>query len=115
MAVYPVDAPTLSYGSKVEAQFRVLSADFGDGYSQRTVDGLNSKSEEWQMVWNTLTNDQAAILKNFFDYCQGAESFDFTAPGDTVSKKWVCKTYSPTPINAAYQNITAKFERVFDF
>lgn len=114
MTDYPVNAPTISYGSSLKKDYRTLSADFGDGYNQRTGDGLNTLNEAWSLQWNTITLSEKNILINFFDSLEGYQNFNWTAPGDGVAKRWICKSPVITPLNSTYFNVTAVFERVYD-
>lgn len=114
MTDFPINAPTLSYGISLSKKYRYLEANFGDGYSQRAGDGLNTISEEWRMVWDIITSSEKNILIDFFDQQQGYLNFNFTAPGDSVSKKWIANTPSVTPINATYYKVECVFQRVYD-
>jgi phage-related protein len=107
--------PAVSYGVSSKKSFRVLSADFGDGYSQRTPDGLNNEIESISMVWNTLSYSDAAIITNFLDGCGGSQAFSYTPPGQAVSKNWTCPAgYTFKAQNASYTDLTATFVRVYD-
>ncbi len=111
---FPTD-PAVSFGVSSKKSYRVLAADFGDGYSQRTKDGLNSEIETLPMVWTTLTYDEAAIITDFIDDRGGSEAFSYTPPGQSVSKNWNCPggwTFKAS--NATYTDVTATFIRVYD-
>lgn len=114
MATYPPTAPEPSFGVSLDKEYRTLSAPFGDGYSQRTGDGLNTQIEKWNMLWDVILEAEKDILTDFFDSLEGFEFFDFTAPGDSLEKKWIVTGYKDTPINATYFRVTAVFERVYD-
>jgi len=112
--LFPTDAPDLTYGVNLTKEFRVLRSDFGDGYSQRTPDGLNIEIEKWSLIWNNITLAQKDIIINFLDARQGAEAILFTMPGEDTAKKWICASYKYTPFSSAYYRIDATFERVYD-
>lgn len=114
MATYPVNAPTLSFGVSLKKEYRTLSVTFGDGYTVRTGDGLNTVIEKWSMVWDSILEAERDILIDFFDSLEGFASFDFTAPKESVSKKWIVQSVDETPINATYTRVEAVFERVYD-
>lgn len=111
---FPAIAVAPFYGSKPNKEFRVLSATFGDGYSQRVLDGLNTTLESWDMEWSVLTLDEKDVIVNFLDARAGYESFNYTMPGDSVSKKWICKKYVAAPKAYNVYSLTATFERVYD-
>ena len=86
-----------SYNSPKAKSFRVLIANFGDGYHQRVGDGINVSSEEWSLRWDLLTQAQADEITDFFDARAGTESFDWLTPdGDT--KNFFVSSYNRTPI-----------------
>lgn len=115
MAVnFPPTASPPYYGSKPSKEFRVLTATFGDGYTQRTPDGLNVEIESWEMQWDTLTKSERDLIVNFLDARMGVEAFSFTMPGEDVAKKWVCRRYNAMPRTHSVYALTATFERVYD-
>lgn len=58
----------ISYQSHPVHKFRLISTQFGDGYSQDAGDGINSTVDEWTITVPNLTTDQAddlvALLKS---------------------------------------------------
>lgn len=115
MAVdFPSNAIAPSYGSSPQVEFRIISATFGDGYTQRTADGLNTKIETWELTWNVLTTAEKNVITDFLDARGGYEAINYTMPSDSVSKKWTCAKYKPTPIQPNFYSLTATFERVYD-
>ena len=111
---FPTNAPTLSYGISLSKEYRILTSTFGDGYTQRVGDGINTEIESWNMTWDIITLSEKNILVDFFDARGGYEAINFTAPGDSSEKKWVVKGATVTPLSSAYFKVDAKFERVFD-
>ncbi len=111
---FPINALGPTYGSKPQKEHRVLSASFGDGYSQRVLDGLNTVIESWDMNWEVLTLSEKDVIVNFLDSMAGYKAFGYTMPGETVRKKWICKKYSATPLARGIYSLTATFERVYD-
>ena len=91
---------------------RVRVAPFGDGYAQRTADGINNKPQEWSL---TFVKDEDTIdaVDDFLD-TQGSETaFDWTAPDGTVGR-WICESWS-TSYNAETDtlSLSATFKQVF--
>lgn len=115
MAVaFPSDAAVPSQGSRLKKDYRVRGVNFGDGYSQRSADGLNVEIEEWSLLWENITAAEAQVLVDFFDARYGVEAITYTMPKDSVSKKWVVKSYNRVPESDAYDRVEAVFERVYD-
>ena len=117
MANLPSIDTTYQISKKTNA--RVLEAPFGDGYRQRAGDGINAIVDEWSLGWIVGSTD-ADTLTDFFEARGGYESFDWTPSGESVSKKWSCKTWSKTPAVAKDSsdeevwNISATFRQEFD-
>lgn len=103
----PTIAP--SYNSPKSKEFKVLTANFGDGYKQRVGDGINNVSETWELSWGLLTLAQADNITDFFDARDGTDSFDWTTPdGDT--KKFFTSSYGRTPVANNIFSVSARLE-----
>lgn len=103
-----------NYGAKAKREFRVLRADFGDGYSQRAPDGLNSKKETWSLKWDYLDLTEYNTINNFLTARKGTEAFLWTPPYQTVARKFICSSFEASiPAYNLYE-ITAEFEEVYD-
>tara|TARA_B100000945_G_scaffold229655_1_gene186159 strand:+ start:23 stop:622 length:600 start_codon:yes stop_codon:yes gene_type:complete len=70
---------------------RVRMIQFGDGYQQRLVDGINSNAEEYTVTFNNHTKADADDIDAFFQAQKGVSSFNFTVP-DTNSTSTVTAT-----------------------
>ncbi|MCY3928953.1 MAG: phage tail protein [Acidobacteria bacterium] len=104
----------VSRGSGVRHQVRVLEKRLGDGYTQRSADGLNNMALKYEAVWTGLTLREAAGLVQFFQDRAGVEPFlvaKLPEPLDT--KKWVCKDWSEEWVSAQRRNVRAMFEEDF--
>lgn len=108
----PAFSWTPSYSSNVTRKPRVLKAQFGDGYSQRTTEGINSQPQVWNLTWN-VTPAVAALISAYLDATLGTTAFDWTTPdGDALS--FVCEE----GYTKAYQDygttvVTATFSQDF--
>ena len=106
-----------SYSSAVKTNFRTKSAQFGDGYTQRAADGLNSVARTWSLSWQSRPIADIDSLYDFLIAKLGAEAFYWTAPGDT-QRKWICqKDMQRTPVSAeasGYDTLKVTFQEVFD-
>lgn len=106
---------TFTWAPKVEpvgtVEFRLRTAQFGDGYQQQVADGLNNKSQSWPL---TFVGDEALVraIAGFLDRHGGARSFQWTPPlGEPGLYR--CKGYQPTPRGAGLYSLTATFEQGF--
>ena len=102
----------------------VRTADFGDGYEQRSRSGLNSIKETYTVNLSNRPKETADDIVKFFDDKAGITSFSFTIPdsnsttndsaGNPVSTiKVVCEKYSIKYGNANHYDVTATFRRVY--
>lgn len=113
MPTFP-STPKPFYGSTPTKNFRIQEVKYGDGYTSRVADGLNSEEETWELSWDTLTASEKDTLIAFLDARGGYESFDYTMPTESTSKKWVCKQYSARPKDYGVFSLNATFIRVYD-
>ena len=87
----PVDpTPGTTHGRKLN----ILEADFGDGYSQPTPNGLNYIRREVALQWDGLSLAQKQAIDSFMFDRGGTEPFLYTVFGETVERKWTCKDWS---------------------
>jgi phage-related protein len=113
MAAFPTTVtPVKSSGKKTSS--RIIEAQFGDGYTQRAGDGINTVVDTWNLEWNCLDSTSYLEMVNFLKARGGYESFTFIPPGESSSKKFTCKEWSTShPGNSKYI-LTADFLEVFD-
>lgn len=71
---------TPDYGAQQQTQPRVLKAQFGDGYAQRTEDGLHAVLQRWALQFNARRKSEADAIEAFLRARRGVESFEFVAP-----------------------------------
>lgn len=103
----------ITYNISKKTDAHILEAKLGDGYSQRAADGINAIRDEWGLEW-VVNNTDADTLTDFFEARGGHESFDWTPSGESVSKKWTCKSWSKNPIGIDTWSISATLKQEFD-
>ena len=101
------------YGVQMSVKPRVRQAAYGDGYTQRVADGINTQPEEWALTFSARTTSERDTILAFLEARNGVESFDWTSPAGTVGK-FICPEWTYVPANTATHTITAKFTQVFD-
>ncbi|MDF4005324.1 phage tail protein [Luteibacter sp. PPL552] len=94
-----------------QVTFRVLKAQFGDGYSQEAPDGINTKVQSWPMQFQ---GDEAEVgaIGAFLDRHAGAAGFFWTPPG-SVQGIYKVTAYSPAYQGGDVWLISATFEQKF--
>jgi phage-related protein len=105
--------PKPSPGTQRKPKLKLLKAEFGDGYTQTTPDGLNFVRRTLQLKWDLLTPTQADTFDTFFT-TNAAEPFWYTPSDETVAVKWTCTDWSSTVIEGGYRSFTAAFEQDFN-
>lgn len=103
--------PTTGTGREVTP--RVLTASFGDGYSQRVGDGINTLDTKASVIFEAMTRTEAQATEAFFARHSGFKSFLWTFPGDTEQKRWIARSWRTSTVSFDVMSITVEFERVF--
>lgn len=77
--------------SSKDIEPRRIENEFGDGYTQRSGDGLNTMREMRAVSWSALTSAQADEIENFMRTRTGTDdAFDWTPTGELASRVFVC-------------------------
>jgi phage-related protein len=107
-------------GLSRQVSFAILRANFGDGYSQRARDGINSKREALSISFNNRDYKEGNLIAKFLDNRQGL-NFDLTltdTAGDQADNTEVlrvtCDGYNLIYINDTTVSIQATFNRVYE-
>lgn len=98
------------YSAQKKMAPRVRRAKFGDGYEQRTLDGLNAKLQEWSLSFKSGTTE-AETIYTFLTDRGGVEAFKWTTPDGKVAA-WVCDEHTLTRDNYGWSTVTAVFREV---
>ena len=103
---------SIAYSSQMDMKPRVLSAKFGDGYEQRTLDGINNELEIWQVTAYSLDEVAgASALEAFLRTQAGVTAFQWTTKFGRTAL-FVCKEWTRARTGPTTSTITAKFEEV---
>lgn len=111
MATFPSYKPL--YGASKSSAPAVRRVQFGDGYSQRLIYGLNQDPKEWTLEFN-VTETQADEIEAFLEARGGAEAFDWTPPDSSTSYKWICSEWSKSIDQPLRAVIRTTFRQVFE-
>ena len=93
---------------------RVLVAQFGDGYSQRTANGLNSQPSEWSVSWSPISLTNAETIRAFLASRGGVEAFRWTPPGAGSPVVVICPQWAFSYRGGGLADMQATFVEVFD-
>jgi phage-related protein len=98
---------------------KVFRAAFGDGYEQRTAQGINNLDESYAITFNNREKAEIDDIVAFFDSKKGVTSFAFTYPdtngvGGETTIRVVCEDYSIAYMNDSFYSCNAVFRRVYE-
>lgn len=114
MVAFPAQVSAPVAGATNQTEARILKATFGDGYAQRSADGINTVVEKYDLTWENISREEAEVIIAFFKARGGYESFEWTPPGYTVASKWTCEQWGRQHINPVLDTVTATFNQSFD-
>ena len=106
---------TFAWAPQLNAQgattYRVLKAQFGDGYSQRAPDGINNEVQSWPLSF-TGTGAYVTPIRDFLRRHGGAGRFAWTPPLGEAGL-YVCGGFNLMPLGGDKYTLSATFEQVF--
>ena len=79
-------------GTNKKKSQRYLEQQYGDGYRARRPDGINTLQEMYDITTTPAPVSVVTALENEI-IALGAGSFDWQAPDDGASKKWMLDPY----------------------
>jgi len=101
-------------------QQRVLTAQFGDGYSQRVRDGINTKIESFTISFNNRSAEEINLIAAYLDSKAGLHfvlniTDTFTSGSLSNSAiKVICEDYSMSYAHTLNHSLTTTFKRVYE-
>jgi phage-related protein len=107
--IYTAANPILpSYSSILDVPFSINEVAFGDGYSQRSMMGLNFKPRKFNLVFAQIRNEVATALKNFFEGSTSPSSIYYRSPNEWF---WY---YLPAPYSEWAKFVASNLSIGFD-
>ncbi len=91
----------------------VTAVKFGDGYEQRTANGINSNRQTWNLTFSNRDTTEKDLLVAFLRDRGATEAFNWTPPYGS-ELVFVCRSWRPIPVKANLWTITAAFEQVYE-
>lgn len=98
-----------SPGTKYAPEIKKKRAEFGDGYVLEMPDGSNPIKRKPKLTWDTLTEDEAQAIVDFFE-AHVAIPF-YYALRDGVTRKWLLTSFDRT--FGTPNEVIAEFEQYF--
>ena len=109
--VLPIE-PGISYGSSKQTRGAATVVQFGDSYETRGVFGITQPILNVTALWENINDTDANTLEALFEEWNGQQSFTWTFPNETVSRRWVCESWSRTATGTNVSTLSAEFRRV---
>ena len=103
----------VSNGTELDTEARVIEAKFGDGYAQRTGDGLNSTPSNYSVKMQNVKASDALAVIDFFKTHGGHTPFLWTPPNEGSPRQFVCKKWNMVSVFVGTKDIFATFEEDF--
>lgn len=108
----PAYAPSVT-GTSYQVALLLRLVFFGDGYEQRTEDGINTRPRVGQWSWAALEQDDADDIIEFLSD-NAITGFRYTFPGD-IQRNW--RLNGPIDMTAPSGNLRAvsvQVKEIFD-
>ena len=113
MATFPSIEPSYGFTKSQTPLKQVVK--LGDGYEQRLKVGLNQNPFQLSVAFNNITETDADTIETFLTArADDNASFDFTAPGESASKKYICDSHRKVIRFPNRASITCEFREVFE-
>ena len=115
MATFPSINPSFGITKENEPNVRVIK--LGDGYQHRVIIGLpdNQNGKKFNFKFENIDEADSDTIETFLDArVSDLASFDFQAPTESASKKYICLSWRKQVNYAGKATISAKFEEVFE-
>ncbi|MEO4040349.1 phage tail protein [Hoeflea sp. CAU 1731] len=106
----PPIAPSVGMTRKPE--IKLLRAEFGDGYTQATPNGINHIREVITLSWQVLSENELAQIEDFLKSHGGYKTFYYCVPGSALLK-FNCDDWEATQISPDYFSLKATFKQTF--
>ncbi|MYZ46463.1 phage tail protein [Propylenella binzhouense] len=114
MSLYTFDPPIApSPGLVSNIKPRILKAEFGDGYTQASKDGLNHQRRIMNLTWEVLTAAQADEILAFLEAHGGTTPFLYALPGEAAIRKWTAEEWNDERLSVGLRKVTATFTQSF--
>lgn len=94
-----------SYNARINNKPRIKTNQFGNGYQQRIVDGLNSNLIEFSLVFENRNEKETVSILHFLKERNGQQSFVYNLPtiysksNSNLTTKFICFEWNSTYIS----------------
>ena len=86
-----------NYSPSISTDPTVRTIKFGDGYEQRTPEGINTRLLKVSLVFDKRNEAETTAISHFLHQRGGSEAFAYLPPSPYSSmKKFVCRSWDVT-------------------
>lgn len=115
MAVATYPSIAFSQSTTAERDQTIIESIFGDGYSQRAADGLNSKKLRLRVIHENITQAELNTLMTFWNSVGRVSPFYVVNPYDGLTYKVRFNSpFSVTPHAGSIYSVSAELIQTFD-
>jgi phage-related protein len=104
----------ISQQTTSQTTYKVITSQYGNGYSQRTADGINNNQATVSVIWDNVSLTDFTTIVTALDAAYGVDYFTWQQPGDAASKKWIVSQYSRSILSNNVFSVSASLAQVFD-
>lgn len=104
---------TPSPGLSDTPEVKIIKAQFGDGYTSSTADGINHMRRVVEATWDVVTTEDRDEILGFFEERAGHQPFYYAFPYDKAPSKWTVEQWSTTALSGGFHRVTATFRQSF--
>lgn len=106
----------VDFGFTQQTNSSVVTTEFGDGYNQRAVDGINVNRYMYNVSWTNIDTERMRVLRDFFRGTNCVTAFMWTPPDIEEDLTFVLEpnTLQIIPVAHGIWNISATLSQVFD-
>jgi phage-related protein len=116
MAVTALPLSTkISQSSSKNLQTNLLVAKFGDGYEQRTPNGINYTKQQWTIQWENITTTELTTIETAIASARyGADAFTWTPFNEASQKKFKYNYHDVTFLSGNLCTVSMSIIQVYD-
>ena len=105
----------ISQASAKEVVRNILESKFGNGYSQRTPNGINYKRDYISVVWDGLNSTDKGTIVAFLEAVSNGSVISWQSPYDASSKNYILEgDWRLIDIGGNVYSISCKVKQVFE-
>lgn len=95
-------------------EYRRASVLFDDGYEQRSIIGINSLKETWDITFTDLSTTQKNDLITIMNNTRSVYSVQWVAPGQVSAKNWLVLNPSVIYYDGIFWEISCTMKEIVE-